>query len=89
MTTTENRPLRQPLCSRCFYFHALDAADPLLSGKGECWRFPPRSCTACLCEDAHPWTDGGSFCGEFVDRRDMVARFAPEVRQLYPVSARG
>lgn len=80
---------RQPLCKLCFYFRPVGSADPLLAGKGECWRYPPRACQTCLSPDEYPLADEGGFCGEFKDRRDVIASFAPEVRRLYPASTRG
>jgi hypothetical protein len=72
----------RPLCRRCFYFHPLGTRDPLMSGKGECWRFPPQGCPSCHSPDEYRITDEGGFCGEFEDRAHKIATFGPADRQL-------
>lgn len=81
-TPAQERYQRRPLCRVCFYFHPINAADPLLSGKGECWRYPPRSCPSCISPDEYPLSDEGGYCGEFVHRDEMIARFDPATQSI-------
>ena len=79
-----SRPsLPRPQCSRCFYFRALQEADPLMAERGECTRYPPTNCPHCfVLDEDRPIVRQADSCGEFVSREEAIERFDPTTQRL-------
>lgn len=74
---------RRPICRDCFYFRPMSYRDALMSGRGECNRFPPQTCPACLSlDDGRPIVDAADWCGEFVHRDDIIDQFDPATQSI-------